>query len=86
MHGGHPSGIKSVPHALWRSVKTYLYHSFIIHFETEPVHDAHDGEPVGVLPPAAVQAVDHDKVLPDKAVDNAVIPIVKQELSNGECY
>ena len=65
--------------------ESYLYHPFIIHFEAEPVHDAHDGEPVGVLPPAAVQAVDHDKVLPDKAIDNAVISIVKQKLSNVEC-
>ena len=62
----------------------FIMHSSSI-LKTEPVHDAHDGESVGVLPPAAVQAVDHDKVLPDKAVDNPVIPIVKQKLSNVEC-
>ena len=53
------------------------------HFQIEkPVNDAHNSKAVRVLPSAAVQAIDHDKMLPDKAADNSVIAIIKQKLSN----
>ena len=38
-----------------------------------------------MLPSAAVKAIYHDKVLPDKSADNSVIAIVKQKLSNVGC-
>ena len=60
------------------------------HFQIEkPVNDAHNSKAVRVLPSAAVQAIDHDKMLPDKAADNSVIAIIKQKLSNVsnvECH